>query len=526
MRYLALLSLLGASAIQGSEAHPPPRFPDPQRITKLQGAFSDVDGIFTRYAAARHLPGLVWGIVVDGKLVHLKFTGVRDQASKDPVNGDTVFRIASMTKSFTALAILQLRDEGKLSLEDPVSKWIPEFARMELPTRDSPPIRVRELLTHGAGFPEDNPWGDQQLGASDADLTAWLKKGIPFSTVPGTHYEYSNYGFGLLGRIVSKASGVPYDKYVQTRILAPLGMTSSTLEASQVPANRRAVGYRRQPDGSYLEEPSLPHGAFGAMGGMLTSAKDLGKYVAFQLSAWPPRDDEDPGPVHRGSVREMNSFWRISNLTARRPEGKLQASVRGYGYGLGVSADCRFERIIGHGGGLPGFGSYMAWLPEYGVGIFAMANLTYVGPSQPINEAWDVLSRTGGLQKRELPVSPVLTRTRDRIVSLWRSWNEEEIRKLAAMNLLLDIPVQRRREQMEMLKTEVGDCSAVGPLIPENWLRGQFNMTCARGNVTVLFSLAPTQPPGVQFLSFQRSAASPTRLSAPTSPASGILCSE
>ena len=92
------------------------------------------------------------------------------------MTADTVFRIASMTKSFTALAILKLRDEGKLSLEDPVSKWIPEFARMELPTRDAPPLRIRHLLSHSAGFPEDNPWGDQQLSATDAQLTAWLKK--------------------------------------------------------------------------------------------------------------------------------------------------------------------------------------------------------------------------------------------------------------------------------------------------------------------------------------------------------------
>src|SRR5207247_8151939 len=99
--------------------------------------------------------------------------------SNAPVAAGTVFRIASMTKSFTALAILKLRDEGKLSLEDPVSKWLPEFARMELPTHDTAPLRIRQLLSHSAGFPEDNPWGDQQLSASEADLTRWLGLGIP-----------------------------------------------------------------------------------------------------------------------------------------------------------------------------------------------------------------------------------------------------------------------------------------------------------------------------------------------------------
>ena len=499
---------------------------DAQRVTKLESAFPEIDGIFTKFVSDRHIPGMIWGVVIDGRLAHVKATGVSTRVGDLPVTADTVFRIASMTKSFTSLAVLKLRDEGKLSLDDPVSKWIPEFARIEMPTRDAEPIRVRHLLTHGAGFPEDNPWGDQQLGASEADLTAWLKKGIPFSTVPGSEYEYSNYGFALLGRIVSKASGTRYDEYVQTQILAPLKMTGSTLEPSKAPGTQRAIGYRRQPDGSYLEEPPLPHGAFGAMGGLLTTANDLGQYIAFQLSAWPPRDEDEAGPVRRSSVREMNHLWRVANLTASRAGGKLQAEVRGYGYGLRISADCRFEHVSGHGGGLPGFGSYMAWLPEHGVGLFAMANLTYAGPGQPINEAFDVLLKSGGLQKRELPVAPVLTRMRDRIFKLWKSWDNGEAKQIAAMNLLLDIPAAQRKEQIERLKSEVGECSAAGPVTPENWLRGQFEMKCDKGSVIAVFSLAPTQPPGVQFLSFQRGAATAALLSAPTSPRSGVACRE
>ena len=352
-----VICLFTTISLFASDAYPPPRFTDPQRVTKLESAFGEIDAIFNRYMKTRNIPGMVWGVVIDGRLAHVQSAGVRNRANSDPVTADTVFRIASMTKSFTALAILKLRDDGKLSLEDPVSKWIPEFARMEMPTRDAAPIRIRHLLTHGAGFPEDNPWGDQQLGVSDEELTAWLKDGLPFSTTPDSRYEYSNYGFGLLGRIVSKASGVPYDRFVQQQILAPLKMTASTLEPSKAPANQRAIGYRRQPDGSYSEEPPLPHGAFGAMGGMLTTATDLGRYVAFQLAAWPSRDDADSGPVRRSSVREMNHLWRPAGLTANRRGGKLQAEVRGYGYGLRISADCRFEHVVGHGGRTPGFGS-------------------------------------------------------------------------------------------------------------------------------------------------------------------------
>jgi CubicO group peptidase (beta-lactamase class C family) len=194
-----------AAPALADNAYPPARFTDPDRIQKLEAAFPQIDEIFRAFADQERIPGMVWGIVIDQRLAHVAASGVQDRISKVPAGGTTVFRIASMTKSFTALAVLKLRDAGKLSLEDPVAKWLPEFARVHLPTRDTAPLRIRDLLSHSAGFPEDNPWGDQQLAASEGDLTRWLQHGIPFSTAPGTRYEYSNYAFGLLGRIVAEA---------------------------------------------------------------------------------------------------------------------------------------------------------------------------------------------------------------------------------------------------------------------------------------------------------------------------------
>jgi CubicO group peptidase (beta-lactamase class C family) len=207
LAYMRLILLLGLASwrLMAADAYPPPRFTDPLRTQKLESAVPRIDALMRAYAAQRKIPGMVWGVVIDDRLAHVGTFGVRDRSSNAPVTADTAFRIASMTKSFTALAILKLRDEGELSLEDPVAKWIPEFARMELPTRDTPPLRIRQLLSHSAGFPEDNPWGDRQLSATDATLDEWLRKGIPFSTPPGTRYEYSNYAFGLLGRVVTRA---------------------------------------------------------------------------------------------------------------------------------------------------------------------------------------------------------------------------------------------------------------------------------------------------------------------------------
>lgn len=206
-------------------------FLDPQRAAILKAAFPKIDSLMRNFAKRSRVPGIAYGIVVDGRLAHLGTAGLRHLSSRSPVDSGTVFRIASMTKSFTALAILQLRDAGRLSLDDPAERYVPELVALRLPSTDSPRITIRHLLSHSAGFPEDNPWGDQQLAATDDEMATMMRSGIPFSTAPGTAYEYSNYGFAILGRIVANVSGMPYSRYVSEHILQPLGMNATTLEA-------------------------------------------------------------------------------------------------------------------------------------------------------------------------------------------------------------------------------------------------------------------------------------------------------
>jgi CubicO group peptidase (beta-lactamase class C family) len=315
---------------------------------------------------------------------------------------------------------------------------------------------------------------------------------------------------------------MPYEKYMRSEILGKLHMDATTYEFSEVPASKRAIGYRLQPDGTYLEEAPLPHGVFGSMGGLLTNANDLAKYVAFHLQAWPARDDDDPGPVRRSSIREMNHMWTPANLTTSR----TQSTESGYGFGLRIASDCRFELIASHGGGLPGFGSFMSWLPDYGVGMFAMANLTYAGPAEPVNQAWDVLLKTSGLKKRELPASPILSKMREHIWNIWNRWDDGEVKQIASMNLLLDAPAAQRQAEMKKLKDEVGACSAAGPVMAENWLRGQFNMTCAKGTIGAFFTLAPTNPPAVQHLTFRKLDSANARMAAPTGAPAGVACAQ
>ena len=478
---------------------PPPLFTDPQRGAKLESAFPEIDRLFRAFAERGRVPGIAYGIVIDGRLAHSGAVGYRDVSAKAPVDADTVFRIASMTKSFTALCIMRLRDDGKLSLDDPAERYVPELAGLLYPTADSPRITIRHLLSHAAGFPEDNPWGDRQLAATDAEMAAMMKRGIPFSTVPGTAYEYSNYGFAILGRIVAKVSGMPYRQYLQANILKPLGMTATTLEAAEVPAGRLARGYRLSGT-QLIDEPALPDGAFGPMGGMLTSTRDLAAYVGFLASAWPPRDDPDAGPVGRASLREMQQVWRPSPATVSRDgvDGPLKLNAGGYGFGLRVWQTCGLPHVVAHSGGLPGFGSHMRWLPEHGVAIVAMGNLTYTSWGRVTEDALDALERTGGLKPRTPQPSTALVTARAAINRLIERWDDGEARAIAADNLFLDAPMELRRKQVDAVRDRLGACRADGAFDVENALRGTWRLTCDRGSLRVAITLAPTKPANVQ----------------------------
>ena len=513
---------------------PPAHFADADRRAKLARAFPEIDRLVQEFVARSRVPGAAWGIVIDGELAHTGVTGYRDVPSKSPVTPDTVFRIASMTKSFTAAAILKLRDEGKLSLDDPAEKYVPEMKALVYPTSDSPRITIRHLLSHSEGFPEDNPWGDQQLAETDEGLSALIKAGIPFSNAPGVAYEYSNFGFAILGRIVANVSRgtrgtegrgtrgtrgtltEEYTRYVERHILRPLGMTSTTLEPSSVPPGRLAHGYRWE-DNQWKSEPLLANGSFGSMGGMLTTLSDLGKYVGAFLAAWPPRDGPETGPIRRSSLREMQQVWRPSPASVSRSTGAgapaVSLNAGGYGYGLRVSQTCQFPTVVSHSGGLPGFGTQMRWLPEYGVGVIAFGNLTYTGWSRTIDAALEALANTGGLQPRVVEPSPALTAARDAVAGLVVKWDDAAADRIAAENLFLDQSRDRRRAAIEALRAQVGACTAgSGFDRVENALRGDWTMSCERGKLRVAITLAPTNPPTVQFLSVSPAPANATSM--------------
>jgi CubicO group peptidase (beta-lactamase class C family) len=458
-----------------------------------------VDSLFHNYAKQNHFPGFVYGLVVDGKLIHTGNVGYINRAEKIPADNHSEFRIASMTKSFTAMAILKLRDEGKLKLDDPASLYIPELKAQKYLTSDAPPITIRHLLSHMAGFPEDNPWGDRQLATPDDDLMKMIGNGISFSSVPGVNFEYSNLGFTLLGRIISKVSGTTYESYITENILLPLGMTHTCFEFNKVPVDRLAHGYRWL-DKQWVEQPMLHDGAYRSMGGMITSIDDFTKYVLLHLSAWPPRNEVETGPVKRSSIREMQqpAAGITINKRYKFPGGRECPLVTSYAYGLRWIRDCEGRTIVGHSGGLPGFGSNWLILPEYNIGIFCFGNLTYA-PTQSINLlVLDTLISLAKLHPLRLPVSAILDQRKNELINLLPAWKIPVGTRLFADNFFMDYFLDSLRSESERIFKNAGKIKNVQDLMPENYLRGSFIMEGEKSDIEISFTLTPENPPLIQ----------------------------
>ncbi|MBS1528375.1 MAG: beta-lactamase family protein [Bacteroidetes bacterium] len=482
-----------------AQSYKPPVFNDPDRLKKIETTYPVIDKIYREYAEQNHFPGLVYGIVMDGKLVHAGGVGYTELDSKTEANGQSEFRIASMSKSFTAMAILKLRDEGKLSLDDALYKYIPEARNMKPLTKDAPPVTIRNLLTHTAGYPEDNPWGDRQLANTDDQLIDMYRKGISFSNDPGIGYEYSNLGFATLGYIIKKVTGKSYEDYITENILRPLGMTHTYYEYTKVPKAQLAHGYRWL-DGKWVEQPMLHDGSYGAMGGMITSIEDFAKYMAFHLSAWPPRDNQETGPVKRSSVREMQYPWDVNgfNVNYKTASGRSYPYASAYCYGLRWRRYIDGMTAVGHTGGLPGFGSEWTIYPEYGIGVVCFANLTYANAATVNLAVADTLIRLSGIKPRELPPSDILTQRRNELVKLLPAWNDAQASGIFAVNFFMDYFPDKLKAEATEIFNKAGKITSVGEVVPENQMRGYFIMAGEQANVKVSFTLTPENPGLIQ----------------------------
>ncbi|HEX4897245.1 MAG TPA: serine hydrolase domain-containing protein [Candidatus Limnocylindrales bacterium] len=474
-------------------------------MTKLEDAFRAADGVADTFLADRHILGVAYGVVVDGELVHARGIGTLRVGEEAPPDADSVFRIASMTKSFTAATIVGLRDEGLLALDDPIGRHVPELAGLRGPTADSPVITIRHLLTMSAGLATDDPWGDRQQGLDLAEFAAFLRGPLTFAWPPGTRFEYSNLGYGILGRLITNVVGAEYRDVVRERLLAPLGMTATTYLRADVPPERLALGYLWR-DEAYLEEPIDPYGALAAMGGIFTSVRDLARWVAFFTDAFPPRDDpEGRWPLSRASRREMQQVHRpwAPEVVLPNPDADPTVRAGGYGFGLYAVDDTRWGRIVGHSGGYPGFGTSMRWHQASGLGVIVFGNHRYAPSTLLGNELMTSLLEADVAPARRIRPAAATVAARADVERLLEAWDDDVAGRLFAMNVELDEPIARRRAEAERIRVSHGRLSPDTTLPDESdtplhaswWLAGERG-----GRVNVEILLSPQAPPLVQSL--------------------------
>ena len=390
-------------------------------------------------AAATHsIPVTSYGLLLGGELVHRGAVGdvPPERAAGSP------FRIASMTKSFTAATVLLLRDDGLLALDTPLVDVLPWTRSIGLPST-APPVRIAHLLTMTAGFPTDDPWGDRQESLPIDEFDALVAAGLTFCRPPGLEFEYANIAYALLGRVIATVAGRDYRDVVRERLLDPLGMHASTFDVASTAG--RVIGMHPVASG-LVEQEEGPSGAFSPMGGLWSTVDDLSKWIAFLEGAW--SDAPDVGPLSRWSRREMQ---RAHVTVGRDPDGSFSS----YGMGMHVTEHPELGRFIHHSGGYPGYGSHMRWHPDTRWAVVALGNRTYAPMRLVCADALsEIVADEAAEAARQRAIDrlwPQTERAMDVAESLLTEWDDAVLDAIAAVNLDLDQPRPERREAWRAL---------------------------------------------------------------------------
>ena len=323
------------------------------------------------------LPGFSIAVVKDGDTIYADGFGARDTQKNLPATTDTLFGIGSITKSFVAIAILQLVEQGKLSLDDPVAEHLP----FELGDPDDP-IRIRHLLTHSPGFPS--------LATSSVLIARGLGEdtGVPMASAedffrfvngakgeqdfsPGERFFYNNAAWRMLGAIIQEKSGVPFHQYVTDNVIRRLGMERSTFNVADLFADPDHLIPHKKEDGRavpasfpYPNPPDNPDFSFlSAAGGISSSVTEMTRYMNMLIESGRHGDDE---LISRRSMRDMQT------LHIEEPDNYY--GTTGYGFGLGITPDFLGEKLVDHGGSISVSTAHMALIPEKRLGVVMMGN--------------------------------------------------------------------------------------------------------------------------------------------------------
>jgi CubicO group peptidase (beta-lactamase class C family) len=472
------------------------RFDDATRRAKLMASLQGLDAWVAEYGRAQRLAGLFVGVVIDGELAKSSAYGLRDREAGAAVTADTVFRVGSITKTITASALLSLRDAGKVVLDAPASRYLQPFATVRAPTRDSPAITLRHLLSHTSGLRRDGRFDSdmKKTDVSEQEMLDTLRH-MPLEFVPGTRYQYSNFGFGLLGLIVARASGRSYREYLKAALFDPLGMPSAAWEPAAVDPAQLAIGYASKGKRFVRERSYLHTGAAEAGGGLYLSGRDFGRYLGWQLDAHPARDDVDDGPVRRASIRESHAPGRLIKLAVAKAGDASEWHATGRAGFIGLSwhgyRDCRFDRVVQHNGRIDRFASDSLLLPDHGVAVFAFANTAPTDLGRLTRRIVDRMQAGGGLvtRVRKAERAPALERALGWLLEVQNEWNETKYLTMLSDAHKRAVTTAEEKRELAHYFALHGRCTPGTMVSYRGPTAARFRLACERGQLEMNLEL-------------------------------------
>ena len=456
-------------------------FADPRRQMKINAALPRIGAFVERRAAASSMPGLAFGVVVDGQLVYRKMIGTTETGA--PIDENSIFRVGSITKSFTAQALLLLRDRRQLSLELPMEDYLPEISRLIYPTADSPKLNLKHVLTHSSGLPHTDPWPHSKRASPSEALALSALTKLRLVNVPGATYSYSSFGFTLGGLTVARRSGRAFSDFVGSTILKPLGMRKSVFRLSRVPKGRLAPGH----DEGGRAVPREGHWKLGVgnpAGGLYSSLSDMARWLGLHLDAYPERNAPEQ-VLKRASLRESHRLHHFIGLSSTRGTDQTSARARatGTGYGWFVRQDCDHSHWVTHSGAMKGYFATLAFLPEHGVGVIALTN-SRVSTESLASQALKDLVSLAHLQPRVRSYNPALPGLVRDALKLAHEWSDGEYERLFADSFRSQLGVQAWRSQMEKMRKLGGDCRLTKVLSVRARNHARFAFQCKKGSVS------------------------------------------
>ncbi len=350
-----VLAVWGAGALLAQQAAPVEN--------RLDAALREIDTTIAADFAKDGVGGVSFGVVSGTQLVWSKHYGYAETETKRPANNDTDYRVGSITKQFTALAFLQLVEQGTMRLTDPLEQYVPEVRHVKDLPAGTPPITLLQVATMHSGLAREPGCQDHSVGPNSA-WQAIVIRCLPQTTYvnePGTTYLYSNIGYASLGLAIERAGGTPYVEQVAERVLAPLGMSRSAFEATPSVRANLAHGYQRDRNGSAGRTEGdreldgrgyrVPNGA------LFSTVNDMARFVAWELG-------EGSAGLLKKETQDANyarAFFSGAAMTA--------------GYGVGFQVSRRGEVVmLGHGGSTAGYHAAALFHRGSKLGVIVLRN--------------------------------------------------------------------------------------------------------------------------------------------------------